>query len=187
VKLIVGLGNPGSSYAGTRHNVGFWVIDRLAGRHGVPVSARDYRSRVGRGVIDGQRVTLLKPQTYMNLSGEAVGRARRDLRLDPPDVLVVYDEVDLPPGRIRVRADGGAAGHRGVSSIIEALGGKDFARIRVGIGRPGAAKVSPDYVTGKPTAEERQVLEEAVERAADAVEVWLREGVHEAMNRFNGV
>ncbi|MGH7819037.1 MAG: aminoacyl-tRNA hydrolase [Candidatus Binatia bacterium] len=185
MKLVAGLGNPGSSYARTRHNVGFWVLDRLAERHGLRFSAREYRSQAARGAIGGERVVLLKPQTYMNNSGEAVGRARRDLGLEPPEILVIYDEVDLPLGRLRVRAEGGAGGHRGVESVVEALGGKNFPRIRIGVGRPGGGPVHADYVLDKPSREELDVLRDAVDRAADAAEVWLADGIQEAMNRFN--
>ena len=186
MKLVVGLGNPGAAYTRTRHNVGFQVIERLAGRHGIALSQREFRSKAGRGIVAGRRVTLLEPQTYMNLSGEAVSRARRALRLDPVDILVIYDEVDLAPGRIRVRGDGSAGGHRGMLSLIEALGGKGFPRIRVGVGRPSGGRVSPDYVTAKPPPKEREVIEEAVDLAAAAAEVWLAEGILEAMKRFNG-
>ena len=185
VKLVVGLGNPGSGYARSRHNAGFWVVDCLARRHDLRFSEREYRSETARGMVAGERVVLLKPQTYMNRSGEAVGRARRDLRLEPPDILVVYDDADLPLGRIRVKSRGGAGGHHGVESIIECLGGKDFPRVRLGIGRPGAGHVPVDYLLERLEPEEKASLVEAVERAADATEVWLREGAGAAMNRFN--
>ena len=187
MKAVVGLGNPGSAYARTRHNVGFWVVERLAERHRLRFSEKDYRSQVARGSIGDERVVLLKPQTYMNLSGEAVGRARRDLKIGPADVVVVYDEIDLPLGRIRVRDSGSSGGHNGMKSIIAALGSKDFPRVRVGIGRPAGLVDPTDYlIDDQPTAEELRVLEEAADRAADAVEVILAEGVPAAMNRFNG-
>ena len=185
MKLVVGLGNPGSKYARSRHNAGFWVLDRVAARHGLRFSERDYKSQIARGSIDGERVVLLKPQTYMNLSGEAVGRARRDLRLDPAQVLVVYDEADLPLGRIRVREGGGSGGHNGMESVIGALGGKGFPRVRIGIGRPGTGKIPIDYLLEGLHPEERKELDDAIERAADAVETVLTEGVRAAMNRFN--
>lgn len=150
-------------------------------------SARRYRSRVATGKIGETEVLLVKPETYMNLSGEAVGRARRDLGLDPPDILVVYDDADLPLGRVRVRASGGAGGHHGVESVIESLGAKHFPRVRVGIGRPGEGKVPVDFLLDAPDEEELAMLRDAVDRAADAAEVWLREGVAAAMNRFNGL
>ncbi|MGH7805687.1 MAG: aminoacyl-tRNA hydrolase [Candidatus Binatia bacterium] len=184
MKLVVGLGNPGPSYARTRHNVGFWVLDRLAERHRLRFGERDYKGQVARGSISGERCVLLKPQTYMNLSGEAIGRARRALKIDPVGILVVYDDLDLALGRLRVRDGGGAGGHHGVESAIESLGGKGFPRIRVGIGRPAGDAV--DFLTDEPvTAEELEVLEPAVERAAEAVETWLADGIGAAMNRFN--
>jgi peptidyl-tRNA hydrolase, PTH1 family len=184
MKLIVGLGNPGSTYARTRHNVGFRVLDRIAERNRLRFGERDYKSQVARGSIAGERCVLLKPQTYMNLSGEAVGRARRALRLEPAEILVVYDDLDLPLGRLRIRDAGGAGGHHGVESIIEAVGGKGFPRIRLGIGRPAGDPV--DYLTDEPvTPEEEPVLDAAVERAAEAVETWLADGIATAMNRFN--
>jgi peptidyl-tRNA hydrolase, PTH1 family len=184
MKLVVGLGNPGPSYARTRHNVGFWVLDRIAERNRLRFGERDYKSLVARGSIAGERCVLLKPQTYMNLSGEAIGRARRDLRIDPSAILIVYDDLDLPCGRLRVRDGGGAGGHHGVESAIESLGGKGFPRIRLGIGRPAGNPV--DFLTDEPvTAEEAELLEPAVDRAADAVETWLADGITAAMNRFN--
>lgn len=185
MKAVVGLGNPGPSYARTRHNAGFWVVDRLAERHGLRFSEKDYRSLVARGRIGGEQVVLLKPQTFMNVSGEAVGRARRDLRLDLADIVVVYDELDLPLGKVRVRGEGGAGGHHGVESIVEAVGGKGFPRVRVGVGRPPGGDPI-DYLLEAPPSEEAAALREAAERAADAVEILLAEGVTAAMNRFNG-
>jgi PTH1 family peptidyl-tRNA hydrolase len=183
LRVVLGLGNPGSSYAATRHNVGFWVLDRLAERHGLRFGKKEYRSQVARGELEGERVVMLKPQTYMNASGEAAQRIRRDLGLEPTAFVAVYDDLDLPLGRVRVRRDGTAGGHRGVQSLIDCLGSQDFARVRVGIGRAGDAV---DYVLDRPTEAEATVLREAVERAADAVETVLRDGVAAAMNRFNG-
>lgn len=185
MKVIVGLGNPGPSYARTRHNVGFWVIDRVAERHRMRFSGREYKSRAARGRIGEEGVLLLKPETFMNASGEAVGRARRALRLDPQSFVVVYDDLDLALGRVRVRANSGAGGHHGVESVIEALGSKAFPRVRVGVGRPGGQDPI-DYLLEPPAAEESAVLRDSVELAADAVETILREGLVQAMNRFNG-
>ncbi len=186
MRVVVGLGNPGSSYARSRHNVGFWVLDALARRHRLRFSKRDYKSQVAAGKIADETVLLLKPQTYMNLSGEAVGRARRDLRLDPTDFLVVYDDLDLALGRIRVKANGGSGGHHGVDSIIESLGSKAFPRVRVGIGRPESKSANVDYLLDRMSADELKTLEEAVESAADAAETVLRDGVSKAMTGFNG-
>jgi PTH1 family peptidyl-tRNA hydrolase len=185
MKLIVGLGNRGPSYTRTRHNVGFWVVDRVAERHRLRFSEKDYRSRVARGRIGEADVVMLKPQTFMNASGEAVGRARRDLRLDPEEILVVYDDLDLRVGRVRIRQRGSAGGHRGVESVIEALGSKEFPRVRVGVGRPPGEGEPIDYLLDAPGAEDAAILQEAVDRAADAIEVFLGHGIVSAMNRFN--
>ena len=186
MKVIVGLGNPGGSYSRSRHNVGFRVVDKLAERHGMRFSRREYKSQVADGRIGEEPVLLMKPQTYMNLSGDAVQRARRDLRLEPNEFLVVYDDLDLAVGRLRVGASGGAGGHHGVESIIEALGSKGFPRIRIGIGRPGSKDANVDYLLDSMTQEEAEALAGSVARAADAVEVALRDGVASAMSRFNG-
>ena len=186
MKVIVGLGNPGGSYSRSRHNVGFRVVDELAERHGMRFSRREYKSQVADGRIGDEPVLLMKPQTYMNLSGDAVQRARRDLRLEPNEFLVVYDDLDLAVGRLRVGASGGAGGHYGVESIIEALGSKGFPRIRIGIGRPGSKDANVDYLLDSMTQEEAEALAGSVARAADAVEVALRDGVGSAMSRFNG-
>ncbi len=185
MKVVVGLGNPGSSYARTRHNVGFWVVERLAERHRLRFARREYKSQVAEGRIGAEDVVLLKPQTFMNASGEAVRRARRDLGLDPREFVIVHDDLDLGVGRVRVKASSGAGGHRGVESVIEALGSKAFPRVRVGVGRPAGAGAI-DYVLAPPAGEERRILDASVEQAADAVEVVLGEGVVPAMDRFNG-
>jgi peptidyl-tRNA hydrolase, PTH1 family len=185
MRLVVGLGNPGPEYARTRHNAGFWVVDELAARHRLSFGRRAYRADVAEGRIADEDVLLLKPQTFMNGSGESVGRASRDLGLDPEDVVVIYDDLDLAVGRIRVRGTSGAGGHHGVESLIEVLGSRDFPRVRVGIGRPSGGEMI-DYVLAPPTLEEASVLGESVERAADAVETVLAEGVARAMSRFNG-
>jgi PTH1 family peptidyl-tRNA hydrolase len=186
MRLVVGLGNPGPEYAGTRHNAGFWVVDELAARHGFSFAKRAYKADVAQGRIADEDVLLLKPQTFMNASGESVGRASRDLGVEPADVVVVYDDLDLPVGRIRVRGASGAGGHHGVESLIETLGSRDFPRVRVGIGRPSGGDMI-DYVLATPTREEASLLGESVERAADAIETVLAEGVARAMSRFNGV
>jgi peptidyl-tRNA hydrolase, PTH1 family len=184
--VVVGLGNPGSSYGRSRHNVGFRVVDTLAERHGLRFSKREHKSQVAEGRIGGVGALLMKPQTYMNLSGEAVGRARRALGLDPQQFIVVYDDLDLAVGRVRVRAGGSAGGHHGVESIIEALGSKEFPRVRIGIGRPASKSGNVDYLLDAITTEEAETLAEAVARGADAVEAMLAEGVPAAMNQFNG-
>ncbi len=186
--LVVGLGNPGPEYANTRHNAGFLVVDRLSRKMGVPVRKRLRGALVGEGQLSGQRVVLAKPQTYMNLSGQAVAGLLHWYKLSPADVVVVYDDKDLPPGRIRVRPGGGPAGHRGMTSVLEALGTREVARVRVGIGREpegGQDDRGIGYVLSPFSKEEREVVEEALARAAEAIEAVVGEGVEKAMLRFN--
>lgn len=178
----MGLGNPGRRYRGTRHNVGFEVVDRLARRWDASFRARG-RAEVAEAEFAGKPVWLAKPLTYMNLSGEAVGELVRHLGLEPWQVLVVYDDMDLPVGTVRVRARGSSGGHRGMASVLEVLGTSEVPRVRVGIGRPGLDAV--DHVLSRFSGEERAQVEEALERAADAVEAVLREGIQRAMDRFN--
>lgn len=185
MNVIVGLGNPGSAYARSRHNVGFRVVETLAERHGMRFSRREYKSQVAEGRIAGRRVLLMKPQTYMNSSGESVQRARQGLGVEPGEFLVTYDDLDLPVGRLRVGSSGSAGGHHGVESIIEALGSKAFPRVRVGIGRAASKQANVDYLLDAMTQEEGESLKDSIARAADAVEAVLRDGVASAMNRFN--
>jgi PTH1 family peptidyl-tRNA hydrolase len=185
MKLIVGLGNPGFGYRNTRHNAGFMVVDRVAQRLGTQVTQKAYRGLVGRGVEGGVPVVLLKPMTMMNLSGLSVSLAVEDLGVNPADMLVVYDEVQLEPGQIRLRPKGSDGGHKGAASIIRELGTQAFPRLRVGVG--GADK--PDRVSYvlKPFGRaEWPRVQEALEEAADACLVFVREGIEAAMNRFNG-
>lgn len=188
--LVVGLGNPGPEYANTRHNAGFLVIDRLSRSHGIPVRKKLRGALVGEGTLAGQRVVLAKPQTYMNLSGDAVADLVHWYKLTPGQALVVYDDKDLAPGRIRVRPGGGPAGHRGMASVLEALGTREVVRIRVGIGREPAGQEEDDrgvgYVLAPFAPEERPAVEEALSRAAEAVETVIAEGMEVAMLRFNG-
>jgi peptidyl-tRNA hydrolase, PTH1 family len=185
MKLIVGLGNPGSEYDGTRHNVGFEVIDLLARRHNISVSKRNFKSVYGEGIIEGEKVLLVRPMTYMNLSGEAVGAIARFYKLEPTDVWVILDEVALPPGRIRLRFKGSAGGHNGMSNIITMLHTQDVPRIRLGVGSAKSGSAMVGHVLGKFRKEESPLIEEAVERSADAIECAIKEGFEMAMNRFN--
>jgi PTH1 family peptidyl-tRNA hydrolase len=187
MRLVVGLGNPGARYRDTPHNAGFRVCDRLAERHRFGPEARRYQGTFRRGRIGGDDVGLLKPETYMNLSGESVAEALRYLPVEPPDVILVYDELDLPAGRIRIRPGGGPAGHKGVLSVLEHLGTRSIPRVRIGVGRPDERGREVGHLLGKVRPEFREIFEKAVERAADAVEVLLEVGVDEAMNRFNGL
>lgn len=192
-RLIVGLGNPGSEYAGNRHNLGFWVVNRLARRHGLEFSTRTGTYFLAEGEISGRRVALAKPRTFVNGSGEAVNALIRRLRLDgPQDLLLVYDELDLPVGRVRIRPRGGHGGQKGLKSVVDAIGTDNFPRVRVGVGRPvvgGKPSWDPEdvanWLLSDPPPDQRTVLDEAAARAVEAIEVILAEGLEAAMGRFN--
>ncbi len=183
--IIVGLGNPGPRYAETRHNVGWRALDLLARQLGVPVNERRPKAVLGAGRFAGKRVVLAKPRTYMNNSGEAVEYLLARFGGGPPNLLVVYDEMALPVGRIRLRAAGSDAGHNGIRSIIRAVGGVGFPRLRIGIGGPPPGVEPRDYVLGKFSDNEAEAIAGAVERAAAAVRCVLEENINTAMNRFN--
>ncbi|MGA1236228.1 MAG: aminoacyl-tRNA hydrolase [Limisphaerales bacterium] len=187
--LIVGLGNPGSKYEGTRHNVGFFVVERLAERWGASwEESGRFRSRVACVRRGGSAVWLCEPDTYMNLSGEAVGPLQRYYRIPLERVLVVVDDADLPLGSVRMRGRGGSGGHHGLESVTEGLGGDGYSRQRVGIGRRDEqGRELAGYVLGKFTSAEREYLEPVLVRAVDQVETWLTDGVESAMNKFNGM
>ncbi|MFS8543942.1 MAG: aminoacyl-tRNA hydrolase [Limnochordales bacterium] len=179
------MGNPGSRYERTRHNLGFWVVDLLAGELGIRWRRHWSNSLVASGSLEGQPVLLAKPQTFMNLSGEAVEPLVRYHRLALEDLLVVYDDLDLPAGTLRVRPAGGHGGHRGVQSIITHLGSQGFARVRLGIGRPPAPLTAAEYVLQPLTGEEQAFFEGLAREAAAAVRTWLLEGTAAAMNKYN--
>ena len=192
VKLIVaGLGNPGSTYAGHRHNVGSWCINRFARRHQIALKAGRIAS-LGRGRIGDAEVVLVKPRTFVNRSGQALAPALKREKAGPADLLVIYDDLDLPVGRLRLRQRGGGGGHNGLKSIIDSLGSGDFSRVRIGIGRPLAnglpswdPEVIANYVLSPPAAAERELLEAAVEKACGAIEYLLANGFERAMDQFN--
>lgn len=183
--LIAGLGNPGSAYAANRHNVGFRSVERLASIHGLAFDKRQKNGRVALGEIVGRRVVLVKPQTFMNESGRAVAALARFYQVPPERMLVVYDDLDLPLGTVRLRPEGGSGGHKGMRSIIEYLGSQNFPRLRIGIGRPPGQMDPAAYVLQDFSAEEQPLVEEALERAVAAIETWLREGIVMAMSRHN--
>ena len=185
--LVVGLGNPGPKYEWTRHNMGFLVIDELAEREKIPVQKLKYRALTNTAVIGGRSVLLMKPTTYMNLSGESVGEAARFYKIPPERVLVISDDVALPQGKLRIRRSGSAGGHNGLKNIISHLGSDQFPRIKVGVGgKPHPDHNMADWVLGKFTGQDRKVMEEAITRAADAVTLYLSQGPDQAMARFNG-
>ncbi len=185
--LIVGLGNPDKKYEKTRHNIGFDVIDALAERYRIPVTERGQKALVGRGVIEGVRVLLAKPQTYMNLSGDSVSELLRFYKLDPEsELLVIFDDISLNPGCIRIRKKGSAGGHNGIKSIIAQIGTQDFMRIKVGVGEKPEGWDLADHVLGRFLPEDRKKAEEAISDAADAA-VWMIQGrTDDAMNEYNG-
>jgi PTH1 family peptidyl-tRNA hydrolase len=188
VKWIVGLGNPGKRYAGTRHNVGFLVVDRFARIHGFGEFRRKFSSLISDLPLEaagGDKVYLLKPMTYMNLSGSSVRDALGYFGGSPADLLVVHDDLDLPLGRLRYRKSGSSGGHRGVASVLEALSTEEFARLKIGIGRREGQDAA-EYVLEKVEPEEEEPLAAAVERAARSLEVWLAEGVERAALTYNG-
>lgn len=184
--LIVGLGNMGGEYDHTRHNVGFDVVDALADRLDIPVQRLKYKALTNTAVISGEKVLLMKPVTFMNLSGEAVEQAASFYKVPPERILVISDEVALPPGKLRVRPSGSAGGHNGLKNIIAHLHSDQFPRIRVGVGqKPHPDYDMADWVLGRPQGEDRKAIDDAVSRAAQAVECVVKEGTDRAMNKFN--
>ena len=184
--IIVGLGNPTPEYEGTRHNVGFEVIDALARKYNIDVDTKKHRAYIGKGMIEGQKVILAKPQTYMNLSGESIREFINYYKMDPEtELIVIYDDIDLEPGQIRIRKKGSAGGHNGMKSIISQIGTQNFYRIKVGVGAKPAGWDLADYVLGRFSTKEREEVDRAIEEAADAVEVILTEGIDAAMNKYN--
>ena len=184
--IIVGLGNPGSRYAHTRHNVGFDTIDILADRYGISVDNKKFKALWGKGVIEGQRVVLAKPQTYMNLSGESVRQLIDFYKIDETEeLIVIYDDISLEPGQLRIRGKGSAGGHNGIKSIIAHLGGQDFKRIKVGVGEKPLGFDLADYVLSRFSKAERESVEEALQRAAQAAAAIMTDGMDAAMNRYN--
>ena len=183
-KLIVGLGNPGSKYLWTRHNAGFMVLDELARRAGIPVTRKTFSGLYGEGSYRGERLLLLKPQTFMNLSGRSVNPALHFHRLSLQDLIVIHDDIDVPFGRIKLKEGGGHAGHNGLRSLMQELGGGQFARIRVGVGRPLHGDAA-DYVLSPFGRDEQNFLPRILEGAVDFLELLLAEGLPKAMSLCN--
>ena len=186
MKAIVGLGNPGEKYAHTRHNAGFDTLDILSLRLSIPIKKLKCHAVIGEGLVGGERVALIKPQTFMNLSGMSVSEALSWFKLEPGDMLLIVDDIDLPFGQVRLRAKGGPGTHNGLRHIVQCTGTEDFPRVRIGMGNPPPEWNLADWVLGKfQTEEERKIAFDAYMTAADAALCWAENGIDAAMNRFN--
>lgn len=183
--IIAGLGNPTKEYDKTRHNVGFMTLDRLADKYGIDVAERKHKALCGKGVIEGNKVILVKPQTFMNLSGESLRSVMDFYKEEPSHLIVIYDDINLEPGQLRVRKKGSAGGHNGMKNIIVHLGTEDFPRIRVGVGEKPAGMDLAAYVLGHFSKGERDVMDQAFDEGAQAAVAIMNDGIDAAMNRFN--
>lgn len=185
MKLVVGLGNPGETYEGTRHNLGFIVLDRLAARHGTFVDIKKKKSMIGRFRLGKERIMLLKPQTFVNLSGEAVLYMASFLRIMPENIIVVCDDINLPLGKIRVRKYGSSGGHNGIKSLIQFLRSDNFPRVRIGVGQPPVNQELETFVLNKFQTDELQTLDPVIDKACDAIEMIINNDIENAMNLYN--
>lgn len=193
MRLIVGLGNPGLTYSHNRHNIGFMCLSRFARKHGIRFTHKKSQARIGQGEVAGTRLILARPQTMMNLSGNSVGRLVKRYKINPEDLIVIHDDLDLPLGKIRIRQGGRSAGHKGIESIITCLGNSDFIRIRVGISRPADIKDEVadrdaeviDHVLSDFNTAENKTVAEVTSRVSEAIVCLLGEGLPTAMNRYN--
>lgn len=183
--LIAGLGNPTRDYAGTRHNIGYDTITRLCDDYRISLDTKKHKGLCGKGVIDGEKVLLVQPLTYMNLSGDCIKEAADYYKIDPAHIIVIYDDISLPVGKLRVRAKGSAGGHNGMKSIIARLGTEEFARVRIGIGEKPSGWDLADYVLGRFSKDELPLMRDAVGNAAKACGIIMKEGIETAMNRCN--
>lgn len=183
--MIAGLGNPGKEYDRTRHNVGFLAVDALAGRYGIDIREKKHRALCGKGMIEGEKVILVKPQTYMNLSGESIRTVRDFYRLEHDEIIVIFDDISLAPGQLRIRRGGSAGGHNGLKSIIAQLGTQEFPRVRVGIGEKPAEMDLAAYVLSRFSQGEQKLMDDAFREAGAAAVTIMTEGVDRAMNIFN--
>lgn len=186
MKLFIGLGNPGSRFDGTRHNIGFEVIDTLSDSLNIPLQQTKFKGIYGTGNINGEKVFLLKPLTYMNLSGECIGPFMDYFQIPLEDMIVVYDDLDTIPGKLRLRTKGSAGGHNGIKSMIAHLGTQEFKRIRFGIGRPTNQQPVPDFVLNRFSKEESVDIEHGIDRSVKACEAFLETSFDKVMNKFNG-
>jgi len=186
VKIVCGLGNPGREYAQHRHNIGFHAVEALGRALRIPLSQEKFDAVLGQGDALGERVLLLMPQTFMNLSGQALAAAARFYKVGPQDVLVIHDELDLPLGRLQLKAGGGSGGHNGLKSIVERWGEDGFARLRLGIGKPeGGRERTVGHVLANFAPDEREPVDQLVQRAVEATQSWIRDGLATSMNRYN--
>ena len=193
MKLIVGLGNPGTGYANNRHNIGFMCLNRFARAHGIKFDKKQGLARIGIGEVNGEKVVLARPQTFMNLSGQSVSRLVKKFNVDFNDLLVIHDDLDLPLGKIRIRFGGSPGGHKGISSIINHLGSRDFPRIKVGIGRPATMEDAGEitetdiisYVLSDFPDEEKKIVTGVMDEVSEAVLCLMNEGLTTAMNKYN--
>lgn len=186
--IIVGLGNPERKYDGTRHNIGFSAITALADANNISLDAKKHKAIIGKGMIAGQKVILAEPMTYMNLSGESVRELVDYYKIDPTDeLIVIYDDINLAPGKLRIRAKGSAGGHNGIKNIISHLGSQEFPRIRIGVGEKPKGWDLADYVLGRFPKEEEPAVREALQHVVEACEVLISQDVNAAMNQFNGI
>lgn len=184
--LIVGLGNPGPEYANTRHNVGFRCVDKLAAHYGLTFDSKKGNAKIASGIIESKSVLLVKPQTFMNLSGDAVSAIANFYKIPPEHILVIFDDLDLPPGTLRIRKNGGSGGQKGMKSIIDRLGTQAFPRIRFGIGRPPGKMDPAAYVLRPFEGDDAILAEETIDRVVKAVVLWLTNDIEQAMNDHNG-
>lgn len=186
VKLFIGLGNPGTRFDGSRHNIGFEVVDKLSESLNIPMQQTKFKGIYGSGIVDGEKVYLLKPLTYMNLSGECVGPFMDYFQISTEDMLVVYDDLDTLPGKLRLRTKGSAGGHNGIKSLISHLGTQEFKRIRFGIGRPTNQQPVPDFVLNRFSKEEQMEVADGIKRSVKACEAFIGTTFDKVMNQYNG-
>lgn len=185
MKLIAGLGNPGRDYAGTRHNIGFGVITRISDKYNISLNSKEHRALCGKGFIGGEKVILAQPQTFMNLSGESVRSIADYYKIDPEDIIIAYDDIDLEVGQLRVRRKGSAGGHNGIKNIIAHLGTNEFPRVKVGVGAKPEGGDLVRHVLGRFSKEEEKIMGQVLDLAVEAVEDIVSNGVESAMNNFN--
>ena len=192
-RLIVGLGNPGARFTGNRHNLGFMCLNHFAREHGIKFDKKQCRARTGSGIVAGSKVVLARPQTYMNQSGQSVSRLVKKFDVSLDDLIVIHDDLDLPPGKIRIRQDGGSGGHKGIDSIVAELGSQDFLRLRAGIGHPSSVEDSTEtseadiisYVLSDFTADEKRIIAQVIPTVSEALLCLITEGLTAAMNKYN--